>query len=376
MTFLHDDLVLYKFLSDAGLLEQLSKSAQDMKGQAHQIALKMAQNLLVSNTNVSGQDADIFTRHLVDLTAFLNYLYANKKRASDGNLIVVQSNEEKQNKPPEEQGSYIWYDSFWVHMQGLHEQFTNLQQAAEQKGNEALRPFVKHLLDEAKSKMKTDFTMQKDPRLVRDDPYATNTQNQKHPYQVNMAIDESTAEEAARDNSTQAPTQAQQSKILANAIQRIPFPFPDQNVLEPYIIQKFINYIDDLFTNNKQLQADGEIDDNILMTLRDTNESMDQIITKYESVINTYSEKNPTIRAHKRMIPYIMGSQEHNDFINLFGGQIQANDIYNLLLSMVRLARLILINMTKSPKLMDRQKDLIMNQKALSDRIISNLVNR
>src|SRR5271165_6385830 len=110
MTFLHDDLVLYKFLSDSGLINQLSKSAQDIKEQARQIALKMARNLLVSNTNVSGQDADIFTRHLVDLTAFINYLYANKKRATDGNLIVVQSNEEKQNKPPEEQGSYSWYN--------------------------------------------------------------------------------------------------------------------------------------------------------------------------------------------------------------------------------------------------------------------------
>jgi len=349
MTFLYDDKILVKFLSEAGMLDKLIKDAQVVEANAKDIALKLAKNLLQSNTTIDGKDADLFVKDLVSLEAYLNYLLKNDRRTNDGMAIVLQGQGINGGPPPEANKQfYKPYGGFFVHVSGITNLINMLDVEAQKPGNEVMKPLVKNLKSAATKAFGADFT----PQQLPDNP-------SKRPYNVSMMGDESIFDPDAKKNKGTETEVGARAKVTPNTISQTP-PFGSDNLISPLDMYNFITNMDKLLlqSSNKLPEIAGlqtqfaRLSNNILVNYND-----------WIGFINRMPPESSASNYHDH-VPYNR-SKPYSAFMSMFPGgnagspQGHAIEAGARLTKMIETTSYALELMQRSPQLMTIFKDFV-----------------
>lgn len=354
-------LYSYRVLNNLGILDTLLKEAQNTELQAIEIAKKMAQKLLVSETikDIDAKNTPIYVQDLTDLNSFLNYLYKNKKRADDNALLVLQSKGIGGQQPQEElKSNYILYNDFWIHKEGLLHYLSLLEIEANKPNNEIMKTLLSHLIKEIKDKLQLSY--ESVLNISKELPENSTEEAKNKGRYPHLGLKYSPNDENIQNVNVNVENEEVNQDIvnLHNTL-----PFQSNNALSPYDMHAFINAIAQIFLKAPSL-GDARLGNEFEVQFKN---NMNTNINNWNSYLNKLASQYPNLNilSYMNSVPYnIYSGRPNSSLEQIFGSKMTAQSAVNLLLQMVHLCEQALQTIqNNSPQLVKLLgKDIITNQ--------------
>lgn len=368
MSFLYNENVFYKLLADTGILQSLTKEAQNAEMQAIDIAKKMAQRLLISETmkGVNEGDTPLYVQDLSSLESFLNYLYKNQKRASDGNALVLQGGGINGAAPRDEvKDSYISWNGFWIHKQGILKYLGPLEIEANKPGNEIMKAMLGHLIKEIEQQLKIKYESVLHVPTTDDFDKDNKDQTKAKPKGGNPMVGIKYSPDSQEIEQTSDKGKGDKKQSMDSAIQSLTnvLPFPEDNRLSPFNMHAFITNIAKVVKDYPQL-GDDHTNGEFVGTFNNDIIRNFEAWKSYLGGLSNGADAAHNMLSYVNSVPYNVHSGRPNSGLEqIFGSTMKAHPAATMLLQMCRLSEQALQSLQTSPGLSSRiGKDVLANQ--------------
>lgn len=374
MTFLHNDKVLVKLLADTGVLDTLTKHAQQVDTEAKIIATKLA-NILATQAVQSGQKNEpaVYVRDLVDLIAYLNFLLKTNQHAEDGKPIVIHQTAggeaTKEFLDSIDKNLYVQYQKdFWVHKAGLQSRLNELDIVANRTGNEVMKPLVKNLIVQANEGLGLKFeSSQSLPPNPYDDEHSNGTNKKQTPSKMNDGKgDPNYKNVSLKDNGENEGDMEEDFSSIRNVL-----PFQSTSSISPYDMNLFVRTMHALLAKYPQLLAGP-----MLGQAEQFTSEMNKNYAGWQAFVRTISSQNPSGNAAQALeeVPYNRAGMPNSQLEQIFGNTPNAREAANRLVQMINLSQQALVSLQRSPQIINLLgKDVVDGQVRQAQSLVTSL---